>query len=335
MAIEQQNKVSSLNKQKSTSLFSQWEFVLAIILIPVIASTLIAIVAIYFIRRYRQQYLSNSEILNFFDGTTSQNGETSNENDGITETPYNKNMYELSPYSFTLGPVIGQGNFGVVYKATVNGEVAVIKVPRRGLSKEAFKSTLNEIKVLSYAGNHVNVVRFLGAFTKNIKKGKVYIAMEYCSGESLLSYLRSKSMTKTEISIYELSKFCCEIASGMEYIAGRKIIHGDLSTRNVLLTGDLTCKIGDFGLSRKLYEYSLYIKSNKQEPLPWRWLALESLKRMEFTTMTDVWSFGVTVWEIFSMGDVPYPGMVWSPDFVTQIESGVRMCCPAYSSDLM
>jgi len=125
-----------------------------------------------------------------------------------------------------------------------------------------------------------------------------------------------------------------QIAEGMEYLGSRKVIHGDLAARNILLDEKRIVKITDFGLSRQLYDYNDYIKK-QQEPLPWRWMALESLKYMTFSVHSDVWSFGVTLWEIFSLGEIPYPGCAWTLDFVDDLEEGLRMGKPKYAAPEM
>lgn len=135
----------------------------------------------------------------------------------------------------------------------------------------------------------------------------------------------------THISLPEMVRWSYEIACGMEHLSEKQVIHADLATRNVLLTSDKVAKITDFGLSRRLYEYTNYVKTN-QEPLPWRWMPIEALKKLEFSSKSDVWSFGVTLWEIFSMGDVPYPGLAWTMDFVGILENGLRMKQPHYAT---
>ncbi len=97
-------------------------------------------------------------------------------------------------------------------------------------------------------------------------------------------------------------KWCMDIIKGMEYLASKNVLHGDLATRNVLLCKNMRAKLCDFGLSRRLYEYTSYMKSNV-EPLPWRWMAPESLCCWEFNEKTDVWAFGVTCWEICTYGN--------------------------------
>lgn len=113
----------------------------------------------------------------------------------------------------------------------------------------------------------------------------------------------------------------------MGYLESKNVIHGDLAARNVLLTLSLQAKITDFGLSRQLYDYTNYVKK-QQAPLPWRHMAIESLREMSFSTESDVWAYGVTMWEVFSMGDVPYPGRSWSLDFVHELENGMRLLQP-------
>ncbi len=105
--------------------------------------------------------------------------------------------------------------------------------------------------------------------------------------------------------IDELSmrRWCHEIATGMEYLAGKNLVHGDLATRNILLDENKKAKLCDFGLSRRLYDNASYLKSHN-EPLPWRWMSPESLRRLEFNEKTDIWAFGVAIWEIYSLGTV-------------------------------
>lgn len=96
----------------------------------------------------------------------------------------------------------------------------------------------------------------------------------------------------------------------------------------------MVAKISDFGLSRRMYNYTQYVKT-QQEPLPWRWMSPEALQRMEFSEMSDVWAFGVTLWEIYSLGNIPYPGLSWTVGFAAELEAGLRLEIPKYSSQGM
>ncbi|CAG7833276.1 unnamed protein product, partial [Allacma fusca] len=162
-------------------------------------------------------------------------------------------------------------------------------------------------------GDHENIVKFLGAAVDGIAKGECLAVLELCPFGNLNSYLRKHAAQASEesrsayvlfsdemenqrnLSLSVLMHFCKQIATGMEYLAQMNVIHGDLATRNVLVFEKLVVKITDFGLSRRLYSCMNY-KRKSQVPLPWAWMALESLSFKEFSIKSDVWSFGVTMW---------------------------------------
>ncbi|XP_076382488.1 vascular endothelial growth factor receptor 1 isoform X2 [Megalopta genalis] len=144
-----------------------------------------------------------------------------------------------------------------------------------------------------------------------------------CRGDYKDSYLKP-------IYTEDLLSWAFQVARGMEYLSQRRILHGDLAARNILLADDNVVKICDFGLAKSMYKEEIYEKKSDC-PLPIKWLSIETMRDRIFSTQSDIWSFGIVLWEFFTLAETPYPGMETEIVYRKLIE-GYRMEQPEYAT---
>uniref|UniRef100_A0A671SGP0 Tyrosine-protein kinase receptor n=1 Tax=Sinocyclocheilus anshuiensis TaxID=1608454 RepID=A0A671SGP0_9TELE len=228
---------------------------------------------------------------------------------------YVPDEWEVEREKITMCRELGQGSFGMVYEGIAKGVVkdepetrVAIKTVNESASLHERIEFLNEASVMKEFNCH-HVVHLLGV----VSQGQpTLVIMELMTRGDLKSYLRSlrsaENTSSLPLPLKKKIQMAGEIADGMAYLNANKFVHRDLAARNCMVAEDFAVKIGDFGMTRDIYETDYYRKGGKGL-LPVRWMSPESLKDGVFTTMSDVWSFGVVLWEIATLAEQPYQGM--------------------------
>ncbi|XP_062334937.1 tyrosine-protein kinase Fer isoform X1 [Osmerus eperlanus] len=218
-----------------------------------------------------------------------------------------------------LGELLGKGNFGEVFKGTLRDKTPVaVKTCKEDLPQELKIKFLSEARILKQY-DHPNIVKLIGVCTQ---RQPIYIVMELVPGGDFLSFLRKK---KDDLKTKQLVKFALDAAAGMAYLEAKNCIHRDLAARNCLVGESNLLKISDFGMSRQ-EDDGIYSSSGLKQ-IPIKWTAPEALNYGRYSSESDVWSYGILLWETFSLGVCPYPGMT-NQQAREQVEKGYRMSCP-------
>jgi len=233
--------------------------------------------------------------------------------------------FAMSHRDVKIGKKLGNGNFGEVKLGTIvaTGVSCAVKtckdtVPDPGRFLEE-ADTLKDY-------DHPNIVKLIGV----VSTKPIYIILELCKDE-LLAYIR-KHGNLLEVGTFV--RMSSEAAEGMNYLHGKGCIHRDLAARNCLIGNDGAVKISDFGMSRMTEgDDEIYTVNTTAKQIPIKWTAPEALTHMTYVLATDVWAFGILLWEIFSCGKMPYPGMNNSETKEAVINQGYRMDAPAGTPD--
>ncbi|XP_044167458.1 uncharacterized protein LOC114951266 isoform X2 [Acropora millepora] len=251
--------------------------------------------------------------------------------------------WEIERNDVKVEKIIRKGAFSQVAKGTAknlpfrsgatNVAIKMVKANAAESDKRDLKSELELMKTLK---PHPHVIKLLGCVTES---EPLLVLIEYIPYD-LRGYLRksrglkdshyidSDIKAKTSLTSQQLMKFAWQIADGMTYLSLRKIVHRDLAARNVLLGEGETCKITDFGMARDVQEENIYEQKTKGW-LPVKWTAYESLLHGRYTTKSDVWSYGVVLYEISTIGGSPYP-RIEGREMANLLQQGYRMPKPEH-----
>uniref|UniRef100_A0A673WAY7 receptor protein-tyrosine kinase n=1 Tax=Salmo trutta TaxID=8032 RepID=A0A673WAY7_SALTR len=238
-------------------------------------------------------------------------------------------------HKLTLGKTLGEGEFGSVMEGLLVHEETVLKVAVKTMkisicTRTEMEDFLREAACMKEF-DHPNVMRLLGVCLQTVERGgypSPVVILPCMKHGDLHSFLLYSRLGDSPLSLPSqmLVKFMTDIARGMEYLSNKRFIHRDLAARNCMLNENMTVCVADFGLSKKIYNGDYY-RQGRISKMPVKWIAIESLADRVYTTKSDVWSFGVTMWEIATRGQTPYPG-VENSEIYDYLRQGNRLKQP-------
>ncbi|EDW09831.1 focal adhesion kinase 1 isoform X2 [Drosophila mojavensis] len=263
------------------------------------------------------------------------------EGEGDYSTPTVRN-YELDRSQIVLSAKIGVGQFGDVYVGTYTVPIsakAKNKRSERAQNSSDAKYTVMQVAVKTCKANedpektenflaeayimqkfhHPHIIRLIGICSVM----PIWIVMELAQLGELRAYLKANSERLTHGTLLQ---YCYQLSTALSYLESKKFVHRDIAARNVLVSSPTCVKLADFGLSRWVSDQSYY-HSTPTVALPIKWMSPESINFRRFTTASDVWMFGVCIWEILMLGVKPFQG-VKNSDVITKLENGERLPLP-------
>uniref|UniRef100_A0A8D2L9E8 receptor protein-tyrosine kinase n=1 Tax=Varanus komodoensis TaxID=61221 RepID=A0A8D2L9E8_VARKO len=241
----------------------------------------------------------------------------------------------IDRHKVALGKTLGEGEFGSVMEGQLSQDGAALKVAVKTMkiaicTRSEMEDFLSEA-VCMKDFDHPNVMKLIGVCLQNTESEgypSPVVILPFMKHGDLHSFLLYSRLGESPVYLptQTLVKFMTDIASGMEYLSSKNFIHRDLAARNCMLNESMTACVADFGLSKKIYNGDYY-RQGRISKMPVKWIAIESLADRVYTIKSDVWSFGVTMWEIATRGQTPYPG-VENSEIYDYLRQGNRLKQP-------